>query len=63
MMLPRLTNEWDQGKERLQDCTFRDAMLLDLSEVPKSLKTGPVCGSLDKLVMILRNTTLWFSSN
>ena len=37
-MLPRLVNGCDQREERLQDCTVREGLVLDLSEVPKSLK-------------------------
>ena len=37
-MLPRLVNGSDQREERLQDCTVREGLVLDLSEVPKSLK-------------------------
>lgn len=37
-MLQRLSSELDHREERLQDCIFRQGMILALSEVPKSLK-------------------------
>lgn len=56
-MLQRLASELDHREERLQDCIFREGMVLALSEVAKSLKYWTGLCKVGELEMSLGTQT------